>query len=162
MLDILVFSIYKHSMTEQTLKMAGQVRRVINRTMLLEKRIIYRQGGMKLYPSEIHLMQVIHEEADLSAGEMAQRLGITVGAVSQTLNRLEKKGMIRKVKAPFLKNKLTVTFTESGKAAILGFSREQEETFKAFSAYLGGLSGKDRIIIERFLSNMEGLLKDLG
>jgi DNA-binding MarR family transcriptional regulator len=149
-------------MTSQTIKMASQLRRVINRTMLLEKRIIFRREALRLYPSEVHLMQVISEESGLSAGEMAQRLGITVGAVSQTLARLEKKGMIRKTKDPSLKNKLTATFTKSGKAAVQGFRQEQEETLKVFSNYLDGLSGKERKIIEGFLSKMEELIQDLG
>jgi DNA-binding MarR family transcriptional regulator len=149
-------------MTSQTKKMAGQIRRVINRTMLLEKRSIFRHEALRLYPSEVHLMQVINEEAGLSAGEMAKRLGITVGAVSQTLNRLDKKGVIKKTKDPALKNKLTATFTMSGKAAFKGFEQEQQATLKAFSTYLSGLADRDREIIEGFLSHMEVFLKSLG
>jgi DNA-binding MarR family transcriptional regulator len=149
-------------MLSQTQKMAGQIRRVINRTMLLEKRSIFRHEALKLYPSEIHLLQVINEEEGLSAGETAKRLGITIGAVSQTLNRLEKKGVIKKTKDPALKNKLTATFTRSGKAAFRGFEQEQEATLKAFSNYLDGLADNERKIIEGFLSQMEMFLKSLG
>ncbi|MBA4394300.1 MAG: hypothetical protein C0407_12185 [Desulfobacca sp.] len=146
----------------RTKKMAGQIRRVINRTMLLGKRSIFRHEALKLYPSEIHLLQVIHEEAGLSAGEMAKRLGITIGAVSQTLNRLEKKGGITKTKDPALKNKLTAVLTKSGESAFRGFEREQEATLKAFSKYLDGLADNERTIIEGFLSHMEMFLKSLG
>lgn len=149
-------------MTSQTKKMAGQIRRVINRTMLLEKRTIFRHETLRLYPSEIHLMQIINEESGLSAGEMAKRLGITVGAVSQTLNRLDKKGVIKKTKEPSLKNKLTATFTTSGKAAFQGFEQEQQSTLKAFSNYLTGLDDNEREIIGGFLSHMEVFLKSLG
>jgi len=58
-------------------KIAGQIRRVINRSMFLEKRAILHHEDLRLYPSEIHLMQVISEGADLSAGEMARKLGIS-------------------------------------------------------------------------------------
>jgi DNA-binding MarR family transcriptional regulator len=149
-------------MTSQTKKMAGQIRRVINRTMLLDKRSIFRHEALRLYPSEVHLMQVINEESGLSAGEMAKRLGITVGAVSQTLNRLDKKGVIKKTKDPALKNKLTATFTVSGKAAVKGFEQEQQATLKAFSNYLSSLADHEREIIEGFLSHMEVFLKSLG
>jgi DNA-binding MarR family transcriptional regulator len=149
-------------MSSSTKKMAQQIRRVINRTMLLEKRSILQHEALRLYPSEIHLMQVINEESDLSAGELAKRLGITIGAVSQTLNRLEKKGMIKKTKEPALKNKLTATFTGSGKAAFRRFEYEQEAVLKAFSTYLDGLSDKERETIEGFLSQMEVFLKNLG
>ena len=142
-------------------KIAGQVRRVINRLMFLEKRSVFQHGKLRLYPSEIHLMQVINETPHLNAGQMAQRLGISNGAVSQTLARLERKRIITKTKDPALKNELTVTFTESGKAAVQGFEREQASAITIFSRYLSGLSLTDRNVIERFLSHMEDLLKRL-
>lgn len=142
-------------------EMAGKIRRVINGFIFLEKRTVFRQGKLRLYPSEIHLMQVIHEEPELNAGEMARRLGLTNGAVSQTLARLEKKGVLRKSKDPALKNKLTATFTKSGMAAIQGFSKEQASAIEAFSAYLTGLSGREREVIDGFLSHMEAFPKML-
>jgi len=148
-------------MSSSPKKVAGQVRRVINRLIFLEKRSVFKHGILRLYPSEIHLMQVLNETPDLNAGKMAQRLGISNGAVSQTLARLERKKIIIKTKDPALKNELTVTFTESGKAAIQGFEREQVSAIDAFSGYLSGLSNNDINIIEHFLSHMEDLLKML-
>ena len=81
-------------------KLAGQIRRVTNRLIFLEKRSVFRHEGLRLHPSEIHLMQVIAEHPDLNAGEMAQKLGVSNGAVSQTLARLERKGVIKKAKDP--------------------------------------------------------------
>ena len=119
-------------MSPQPQKIAGQIRRVINRSMFLAKRTIMNYEGLRLYPSEIHLLQVIKEGADLSAGEMARKLGITNGAVSQTLNRLEKKGVIKKTKEPALKNKLTSTLTEFGQAAFRQFEEEQDGHHEGF------------------------------
>ena len=148
-------------MQSQLIQIAGQIRRVINRSIILEKRSIVHHEGLRLYPSEIHLLQVIREEADLSAGEMARKLGLTNGAVSQTLNRLEKKGVIKKTKDPALKNKLTVTFTETGSAALRRFEEGQAATMKAFSTYLAGLSERERTVIGGFLFRLEGFLKSL-
>jgi len=117
---------------------------------------------LRLYPSEIHLLQVIKEGEDLSAGEMARKLGISNGAVSQTLRRLEKKGVIKKTKEPALKNRLSATVTEAGQTAIRQFEQGQEATFKAFSNYLSGLSEKERTVIEGFLSRLEVFMKNLG
>lgn len=148
-------------MNSSTKNVAGQVRRVINRLIFLEKRSVFQQGPLRLYPSEIHLMQIINETPELNAGRIAQRLGITNGAVSQTLARLERKKMINKTKDPALKNELTVTFTASGKAAIQAFEKEQAAASHSFASYLSGLSTNDRIVIEGFLSQMEELLKKL-
>jgi DNA-binding MarR family transcriptional regulator len=112
--------------------------------------------------SEIHLLQVINEGEDLSAGEMARKLGISNGAVSQTLNRLEKKGVIKKTKAQALKNRLSATLTGVGQTAIRQFEQGQESTMKAFSSYLSGLSEGERKVIEGFLSRLEVFLKKPG
>jgi len=148
-------------MSSQSRKIAGQIRRVINRSMFLEKRTILHHEDLRLYPSEIHLMQVISEGADLSAGEMARKLGISNGAVSQTLNRLEKKGVIKKTKDQALKNRLSATLTEVGQTAIRQFEQGQESTMKTFSSYLSGLSEGERKVIEGFLSRLEKFLKSL-
>src|SRR5208283_1992850 len=105
-------------MNREPKNLSEQIRRVINRLIFLEKRTVLRHGGLKLHPSEIHLMQVISEYPDLSAGEMAQKLGISNGAVSQTLARLERKGVITKFKDPTLKNRMSAAFTASGKDAM--------------------------------------------
>jgi DNA-binding MarR family transcriptional regulator len=139
----------------------GAIRRVLNRAMVLEKRSLLKHDTLRLYPSEIHLMQVIQEGSDLNAGEMARKLGITNGAVSQTLNRLEQKGVIQKTKDPALKNRVTATLTDDGKAALHHFEAGQEAALKQFSSYLAGLSNRDRQTLEQFLARLEGFLNEL-
>jgi DNA-binding MarR family transcriptional regulator len=148
-------------MASPPVKMAGQIRRVLNRSMVLEKRSLVQHEGLRLYPSEIHLLQVIREGGDPSAGEMAKRLGISNGAVSQTLKRLEKKGVIHKTKDPALKNKLTATLTGDGEGALRIFEAEREQAMKAFSNYLSGLSAREGRTIEGFLTRLEQFLAKL-
>ena len=142
-------------------KLAGRIRRVINRLIFLEKHAVFRDGSLRLHPSEIHLMQVIAEQPDLNAGEMAHRLGVSNGAVSQTLARLERKGVIKKVKDPSLKNRVTASFTESGRKAIEGFEEQQASSVESFSSYLTGLTEREREAIGSFLSHLEEFLKRL-
>jgi DNA-binding MarR family transcriptional regulator len=58
----------------------------------------------------IHLILVMSEQPT-NATQMAQALHVTKGAVSQTISRLKKKGIIKKDKDPYLKNELTLMFT---------------------------------------------------
>jgi DNA-binding MarR family transcriptional regulator len=143
-------------------KASGQMRRVVNQLLFLEKRSVFQYKRARLYPSEIHLMQVINENPDLNAGKMAQKLGISNGAVSQTLTRLERKGIIIKTKDPALKNELTVTFTASGQAAISGFEKKQAPALTFLNNYFKNLSASDQKAIESFLAHMEEFLKKLG
>lgn len=143
-------------------KLAGRIRRVVNRLIFLEKRSVFQHEGLRLHPSEIHLMQVIKERPDLNASEMAQRLGVSNGAVSQTLARLERKGIIKKAKDPSLKNRVTATFTESGRTAIRSFEAKQASSVESFSTYLAGLSEREKEVIGGFLSRVEEFLEGLG
>ncbi len=148
-------------MNPEPRKLAAQIRRVINRLIFLEKRSVLRHGGLRLHPSEIHLMQVISEYPDSSAGEMAQRLGVSNGAVSQTLARLERKGVIKKSKDPSLKNRVTASFTASGKEAMERFEAQQASSRESFSNYLTGLSKSEREVIGGFLSRIEEFMQGL-
>lgn len=48
--------------------------------------------GRDLSHTEIHLIEIIGDNKDLGVTDIARLIGVTKGAVSQTLKRLEKKG----------------------------------------------------------------------
>jgi DNA-binding MarR family transcriptional regulator len=141
--------------------LADRLRRIINRLIFLEKRSVVQLGGLRLHPSEIHLMQVIQEEPDLNAGEMAHKLGVTNGAVSQTLARLVRKGVVAKSKDSNRKNRVTASCTPTGETALRRFQEERATSLHALASYLDGLSEADRAVIQGFLMHMEEFLTDL-
>jgi DNA-binding MarR family transcriptional regulator len=138
--------------------LAAQVLQIINRLTFHERKQVFPHGDLKLYPSEIHLMLLIDDEPNANATEMAERLGVTKGAISQTLSRLEKKGVIQKTKDAYHKNELTASFTPLGQEA-LGQYRELRTSLQAhYVRYFSALSPDDRAVIGRFLSHMEAIL----
>lgn len=134
----------------------------INRLIFLEKVSVFEYAAVKLYPSELHLMQVVAEGGSVKAASMAGKLGITKGAVSQTLSRLERKGMITKTKDPSHKNELTVRFTASGADAFHAFSKTRTAEREAYLRYLSGLSDAEKELLQGFLTRMEQFLAGLG
>jgi DNA-binding MarR family transcriptional regulator len=148
-------------MTPESKNLRDRISRIINRLIFLEKRSVFQLGSLKLHPSEIHLMKVVRERPDLNAGEIAQRLGVSNGAVSQTLARLERKGVITKVKDPSLKNRVTAVFTESGRLAIERFEQERASSAESFTNYLAGLSEREKEVIHGLISHMEEFLEEL-
>jgi DNA-binding MarR family transcriptional regulator len=148
-------------MTPESKNLRDRISRIINRLIFLEKRSVFQLGSLKLHPSEIHLMKVVRERPDLNAGEIAQRLGVSNGAVSQTLARLERKGVITKVKDPSLKNRVTAVFTESGRTAIERFEHERASSGESFTNYLAGLSEREKEVIHSLISHMEEFLEEL-
>ena len=138
--------------------LATQILLIINKLTFLEKKNIFPYGPLKLYPSEIHLMLLIDDEQESNATIMAEKLGVTKGAISQTLARLEKKGILEKNRDPYNKNELTATFTPLGQEALEQY-REVRMTFRnQFVHYLSALSENERAVIGQFLSQMELIL----
>ncbi|MGD9182483.1 MAG: MarR family transcriptional regulator, partial [Desulfobacterales bacterium] len=91
----------------------NQIMRVINKIIFSEKKKVMKFKGISLYPSEIHLLLVIKNDIDSNATKIAKQLSLTKGAISQTLSRLEKKGIIFKTKDPYNKNELNLSLTYS-------------------------------------------------
>lgn len=134
---------------------------LIKKLTFLEKNDIFPYEGLKLYPSEIHLMLLIDDQQATNATGMAEKLGVTKGAISQTLSRLEKKGILVKTKDPYSKNELTATFTPLGQAALVQY-RELRTSFRSqFVHYFSTLPEDERAVIGRFMKKTEAILDHL-
>jgi len=135
--------------------------RIMNKILFLEKKRVARYEGVRFYPSEIHLLLLIAEDQSANATRMAEMLGITKGAISQTLSRLEKKGVLDKDKDPRRKNELVITFTPLGKRAVAEFLRVQRSVQRQFDQCLGGFSDREQAVIDRFLNQFAAVLDEV-
>ncbi len=133
----------------------SQIMGFINKILFLEKKTKYQYNDVTLYPSELHLMLFIHQKQDTNATGIAERMGVTKGAVSQTLSRLDKKGILRKIKDPYNKNELTIEFTTLGKNVLDHYLHMTAEIHQQYDQYLSTLNDNERTIIRGFLSHAE-------
>jgi DNA-binding MarR family transcriptional regulator len=138
--------------------LATQMLWIIKRLTFLERNSVFPHGDLKLYPSEIHLMLLIDDEQASNVTEMANKLGVTKGAISQTLSRLVKKGVLEKTKDPYNKNELTATFTALGQEALEQYRALRTSFRNQYVHYFFTLSESEREVIGRFLSQMEAIL----
>lgn len=141
--------------------LAKQILVIINKLIFLERKNVFPYRNLKLYPSEIHLMLLIGDEQGNNVTKMAGKLGVTKGAVSQTLSRLEKKGILEKTKDPFNKNELIVTFTQIGEDALDKYREMRMAFLNHFVNYFSSLSESECEVVELFLSHMEVILNDM-
>jgi len=141
--------------------LASHITRVINKLIFLEKKSIVEVDGVKLFPSEVHLLEVIVQDPTINALGMARKLGISKGAVSQTLTRLDKKGIIFKVKDPANKNEITAHFTGLGKKAVAQHDSMRASLQKEYEHYLRNLAKGERKVIHNFLAHVEGFIDRL-
>lgn len=109
--------------------------------------------------SEIHLIEIIGDNEGLSVTDIAKRLHITKGAVSQSLKRLEHKGFTAKKTDPRNLSRTIVLLTNKGSTAFWAHKYWHETMDGGFAAYMADLSRKEFKIIIRFLERVEDFLK---
>jgi DNA-binding MarR family transcriptional regulator len=150
----------------QNKAIVAQIFEFIDRILFSEKKTIFEIKGVKLYPSEIHLILFIYQGEDTNATRIAERLGVTKGAISQTLTRLEKKGILHKIKDPYNKNELTVEFLPFGLEVLDYFLQKAGTLKQQYDDYLSTLSEAEREVIKKFLvyatNVMNRRVKDRG
>jgi DNA-binding MarR family transcriptional regulator len=127
----------------------------IDRILFIEKRSRFQFKEVTLYPSEIHLILLIHNERATNGTLMAERLGVSKGAISQTLSRLEKKGILVKTKDPYMKNELTIEFLPLGKAVLQHYLQRMEGLQRDIDIYLSTLTDAKRDAIQAFLTHAD-------
>lgn len=160
-LDFFVFRYYTPNMDTNSQALATQMLWIIKRLTFLEKNSVFPYRDLKLYPSEIHLMLLIDDVQASNATEMAEKLGVTKGAISQTLSRLVRKGVLEKTKDPYNKNELTATFTPLGQEVLEQYQELRASLRHQYVHYFSTLSESEREVIGRFLSQVEAILDSM-
>ena len=79
--------------------------------------------GTPLYRTEIHTVQAIGEHPGINVTELADLMGVTKGAVSQTVGKLAGKGLVRKTHADDNAKEILLNLTERGQT---GFRNHQK------------------------------------
>lgn len=100
--------------------------RIINKFKVLEKIPIDHGTGDLLYASEINILEIIGKYPGINMTELAQKRGVTKGAVSQIVTKLVKKQLVLKNQAPDNDKTLSLQLTPLGKVAF-----ENHEKFHA-------------------------------
>jgi DNA-binding MarR family transcriptional regulator len=112
--------------------------------------------------TEIHLIETIGENAEsLSVTDLSRLLGVTKGAVSQNLKKLEKKGLTYKEEDPRNVSRSIVRLTSKGKAAFYSHKHWHETLDGGYFNYLEQLGeGKIEFLL-KFMINIEKMLNGI-
>ncbi|TFH06687.1 MAG: MarR family transcriptional regulator [Candidatus Thorarchaeota archaeon] len=120
----------------------------------LDKKRIVTHKSENLHPSEVQLLLFLDHVQATNITAIAEKMGLTKGAISQTLTRLEKKGIIRKKSFPEKKNELEVKFTESGVELLTQLNKSKKSIEGKYQRYIQTLSEKEKQAISNFLDKM--------
>ncbi|MGY5879149.1 MAG: MarR family transcriptional regulator [Candidatus Thorarchaeota archaeon] len=124
----------------------------------LDKKRIVTHEGEKLHPSEVQLLMFLYHIQDTNITAIAEKMGLTKGAISQTLSRLQKKGIISKEMFPKKKNELHVQFTESGEQLMNQLNKGKKSVEGKYRRYIQTLSEKEKQAISNFLDKMVSIM----
>ncbi|MGY5870767.1 MAG: MarR family transcriptional regulator [Candidatus Thorarchaeota archaeon] len=124
----------------------------------LDKKRVVTHKGEKLHPSEVQLLMFLYHIQDTNITAIAKEMGLTKGAISQTLSRLQKKGIISKEMFPKKKNELHVRFTESGEELMNQLNKGKKSIEGKYRRYIQTLSKKEKDAISAFLDKMVSIM----
>ena len=131
-------------------------------SVISRKPVDYGTGDL-LYFTEIHTITTIGKNREINMTRLAEKMGVTKGAVSQTIRKLVNKNLVLKLNTTN-KKEFNLRLTEKGQAAYMGQMSFQREIFTfAESLYQRG-SERDREMVKRLFEaiifNMKQRLKD--
>ena len=93
--------------------------------------------GVLLYRAEIHTMKTIGDTPGINVTGLAEHMGITKGAVSQTIGKLVRKKLVRKTNPPGNAKEVVLELTDLGWTGYHNHEQFHMEMFNAVHEYYG-------------------------
>ncbi|WP_179952718.1 MarR family winged helix-turn-helix transcriptional regulator [Cohnella abietis] len=109
-----------------------------------------------LTPSEIHTIEAIGSEGRVLMSELAARLGITKGAVTQLITRLEAKELILRSPHPSDSRGTLISLTEKGREAN---AAHDEVHLQFYNQLRSQLSDQEIEIFETCIQKLNAVLR---
>lgn len=129
--------------------------RIVIKLFQLDKKTRYYGTDQSLYEAEIHMIKSIKENEGIHVTGLADMLGVTKGAVSQIIMKLERKGMIIKETDPNNLSRLVLRLTQKGNIAYLHHENLHREFEELFISILENATEKNIEFLKSFLSTLE-------
>lgn len=106
---------------------------------------------VEIYRSEIHIIYVIGNQEGIHISEIARKFGVTKGAVSKAIRKLEVKNLVYKFVDSTNKTRVLVKLTEKGRLAYKNHEMYHREYDKEMFQFLDNLSESELSVLSRFL-----------
>jgi len=132
--------------------------RIVNKYSALEKHPLDYGCGEDLYPSEIHAIEAIGKHPEVHMAEIANILGVTRGAVQQTVGRLLKKGLVEKYMDESDRKRVYLSLTPKGKTAFKGHEKYHAELSSYLTEHFSRLRPKEVESLKGFFTRVESFM----
>jgi len=109
---------------------------------------------------EVHIIEASGDNGEtFSVTDLARLLGITKGAVSQNLKKMEKRGLTTKIQDPHNSSRSIVKLTSKGKTAYYAHKHWHETMDGGFKSYFMELSEEKVDFLIEFIVKSEDFIK---
>lgn len=131
-------------------------RRFSDVTLLFHELVAQRAG---LAPADHKYLGVLLQKGAMPAGELSRLTGLTTGAITGVIDRLEKKGLVARRSDEADRRKVLIVPDEQRSMALLGqdFQRLQEK----LAALYGQFSDEELQIVTRFIVDGTTMMEHL-
>ena len=134
---------------------AQYVTKIKNKLNKLEKKSIDFGTGEKLYASELHTIEAIGNKYGNTVTELCNLFGITKGAVSQIISKLEKKQLISKERNRDYAKEINISLTEKGWVIFKSHKELHNKMDVAFLSFMKTIPEDQLNTFLSILKNME-------
>jgi len=130
--------------------------RIMNKMAKLEKKPRYFGTDHLLYSSEIHTIEAIGHNSGISVTELAALQGVTKGAVSQVIQKLEKKELIIRMKNMHSDKQVFLKLSDVGNIA---FKAHDNFHAKVFPELVDVIKNTDQETLDKMEDVLESIEK---
>lgn len=125
----------------------------------LDKKTRYFGTDVPIFYSEIHVIMAIAEHPGIHVGGLAEILGVTKGAVSEILKKLERKALVIKEIDDLNLSRCSLNLTEKGKKAHSRHMYYHSILNNMVAAELQDASEHELEFLSNFLSSLKDKVK---
>jgi DNA-binding MarR family transcriptional regulator len=135
-------------MNPEVSELVATFRNILHVYSILEKQPLDLGVGIRVYLTEIQVVSAIGENPGINISNLADIMGVTRGAISQTVQKLAKKALITRSKERN-KKEINLDLTPIGKIARDEFNHRMQEIFTFAEDLYNDASADDRLVAKQ-------------
>ncbi len=114
-----------------------------------------------LYSAEVHMIEMIGSYEAITTTKLAEKLGITKGAVSQITRKLLEKDLIIKISSAQRSNEVLISLTDKGRIVYSYHQSMHEKMLGKIDSVISGLSDDGKMALEQIIRIIDDSLNDI-
>jgi DNA-binding MarR family transcriptional regulator len=126
-------------------------------TRWAQTRVVNEDSGAELSLRQLSALQMIEDDTT-TLGDVARRLMVTPAVVTGLIDRLEKRGYVRRVGSSGDRRRVNLALTDEGRAAA---DRAQQMLTDEFAAKMANFSGEELRSLEQGLGLLDRVVQEL-